>query len=97
MSCVSVRPGSPSKPGRIRLAALARSLGSPSSSASTPRRRTWVKRAEVDAGARPGVRSADAAGIAELEREVRELRRANEILKTASAFFAAAELDRKLK
>jgi transposase len=59
--------------------------------------RTWVKRAEVDAGTAPGRTSDDAARIAELEREVRELRRANEILKTASAFFAAAELDRKIK
>ncbi|ALJ18408.1 transposase [Microbacterium sp. No. 7] len=59
--------------------------------------RTWVRQAEVDAGEAPGVTTADAARIAELEREVRELRRANEILKTASAFFAAAELDRKLK
>ncbi|MFF4601128.1 IS3 family transposase [Amycolatopsis sp. NPDC001319] len=49
--------------------------------------RTWVKRAEIDAGAAPGRTSDDAARIAELEREVRELRRANEILKTASAFF----------
>ncbi|WP_408630231.1 IS3 family transposase [Amycolatopsis mongoliensis] len=51
--------------------------------------RTWVKRAEIDAGTAPGRTSDDAARIAELEREVRELRRANEILKTASAFFAA--------
>ncbi|WP_431879382.1 IS3 family transposase [Amycolatopsis sacchari] len=49
--------------------------------------RTWVKRAEIDAGASPGRTSDDATRIAELEREVRELRRANEILKTASAFF----------
>jgi transposase len=55
--------------------------------------RTWVKRAEVDGGQRPGTTSQDAARIVELEREVRELRRANHILKTASAFFAA-ELDR---
>lgn len=55
--------------------------------------RTWVKRAEIDDGARPGTTSEDAARIAELEREVRELRRANAILKSASAFFAA-ELDR---
>ncbi|WP_425452998.1 IS3 family transposase [Prauserella flavalba] len=48
--------------------------------------RTWVKRAEIDAGTAPGRTSDDAARIAELEREVRELRRANEILKTASAF-----------
>ncbi|MEN8705227.1 MAG: transposase [Nocardioides marinisabuli] len=59
--------------------------------------RTWVSRAEVDEGHRPGVSSAEAQRIAELEREVKELRRANEILRTASAFFAAAELDRKLE
>ena len=59
--------------------------------------RNWVAQAEVDQGHRPGVSSAEAQRIAELEREVRELRRANEILRTASAFFAAAELDRKLK
>ena len=45
----------------------------------------------------PGVTTAEAQRIKDLEAEVRELRRANEILKTASAFFAAAELDRKLK
>src|SRR5215210_8858820 len=59
--------------------------------------RNWVTQAEVDEGHRPGVTTEDAQRIADLEREVRELRRANEILKTASAFFAAAELDRKLK
>jgi transposase len=55
--------------------------------------RGWVAQAEVDAGTRPGVSSAESARVAELEREVRELRRANAILKSASAFFAA-ELDR---
>jgi transposase len=55
--------------------------------------RGWVAQAEIDAGARPGTTTADAARIDELEREVRELRRANAILKSASAFFAA-ELDR---
>lgn len=55
--------------------------------------RTWVKKAETDSGLRPGTTSQDAGRIAELEREVRELRRANTILKQASAFFAA-ELDR---
>ena len=55
--------------------------------------RTWVKQAETDEGLRPGVTTADAVRIAELERENRELRRANAILKSASAFFAA-ELDR---
>ncbi len=57
----------------------------------------WVKRTEVDAGTRPGTTTAEAQRIKELEREVKELRRANDILRTASAFFAQAELDRKLK
>ena len=57
----------------------------------------WVKRAEVDAGAREGVTSSEAQRMKELERENKELRRANEILKLASAFFAQAELDRRLK
>lgn len=51
--------------------------------------RTWVKQAETDEGLRPGRTSAESARIAELERENRELRRANTILKQASAFFAA--------
>jgi transposase len=55
--------------------------------------RGWVMQAEVDAGDRPGTTTGDAQRIAELERENRELRRANAILKSASAFFAA-ELDR---
>jgi transposase len=59
--------------------------------------RGWVSQVEIDEGHRPGVTTAEGQRIAELEREVKELRRANEILKTASAFFAAAELDRKLK
>ena len=57
----------------------------------------WVKKAEVDSGQRPGTTTSDAQRIKELEREVKELRRANDILKTASAFFAQAELDRRLK
>ena len=57
----------------------------------------WVKRAEVDAGTRPGTTTAEMQRIKDLERENKELRRANEILRTASAFFAQAELDRKLK
>ena len=55
--------------------------------------RKWVRRAEVDGGLRPGVTSEENAEIRRLKREVAELRRANEILKAASAFFAA-ELDR---
>ena len=54
--------------------------------------RKWVRQAEVDGGARPGVSSAEAERVKELEREVKELRRANEILKAASVFFAR-ELD----
>jgi transposase-like protein len=57
----------------------------------------WVKRHEVDSGVRDGVTTAEAQRVKELEREVKELRRANEILKLASAFFAQAELDRRLK
>lgn len=55
--------------------------------------RNWVNQAEIDAGERPGTTTGDAQRIAELEREVRELRRSNAILRSASAFFAA-ELDR---
>ena len=55
--------------------------------------RKWVRQAEVDAGQRPGVTSEDSAEIKRLKRENAELRRANEILKAASVFFAA-ELDR---
>jgi transposase len=57
--------------------------------------RLWVRRAEVDSGRRPGLTSEDRERIRELERENRELRRANEILKAASAFFAR-ELDPRL-
>jgi transposase len=49
---------------------------------------SWVKQHEIDQGARPGTKPAEAQRIKELEQEVRELRRANEILKSASAFFA---------
>ena len=59
--------------------------------------RNWVEREEIDTGARPGTTSDDAAELARLRRENAELRRANEILKTASAFFAQAELDRRLR
>jgi transposase len=57
--------------------------------------RGWVRQAEVDGGRRPGLTTAEQQRITELEREVRELRRANEILKAASAFFAR-ELDPRL-
>ena len=57
--------------------------------------RHWVRQAERDSGRRPGLRTEERARMKELEREVRELRRANEILRKASAFFAQAELDRR--
>jgi transposase-like protein len=59
--------------------------------------RKWVRQAEVDAGRRGGLTSDERARMKELERENRELRRANEILKKASAYFAQAELDRRPK
>jgi transposase-like protein len=59
--------------------------------------RSWVNKMEVDAGKRPGTTSEDTARLKELERENRELKRANEILRKAAAFFAQAELDRKPK
>lgn len=59
--------------------------------------RVWCQQAEGDTGQRAGLTSAEKDRIKELEREVRELRTANEILKKASAYFAAAELDRPFK
>ena len=58
--------------------------------------RSWVNQDQVDAGDRPGTTTADAQRIKDLEKENRELRRANQILKSASAFFAE-ELDRPSK
>jgi transposase len=57
----------------------------------------WVKKAEVDSGTRAGVPSEMAERLKALERENRELRQANEILRKASAYFAQAELDRPFK
>ena len=59
--------------------------------------RTWVRQAERDRGQRPGATTEERERIRALEREVRELRQANEILKKASAYFAVAELDRRSK
>ncbi len=61
-------------------------------SGETPR--NWVRQTERDDGARPGPTSAEKEELAQLRREVRELRQANEILRKASAYFAMAELDR---
>ena len=57
--------------------------------------RKWVRRAERDSGVRPGPKSEEGERLKALERENRELRRANEILRKAAAFFAQAELDRR--
>jgi transposase len=57
----------------------------------------WVRKHEIDTGMRDGVTSAERDRVKALEREVRELRKANEILRLASAFFAQAELDRRFK
>jgi len=59
--------------------------------------RNWVRRTQVDAGSREGVTSEERARVKDLERDNRELRRANEILRKASAYFAQAELDRRPK
>ena len=59
--------------------------------------RKWVRQVERDSGRRPGLTTDEKERLKDLEREVRELRRANEILRKASAFFAQAELDRRPK
>jgi len=59
--------------------------------------RNWVRQAERDAGKRPGLSTDERQRLKELERENRELKRANEILRLASAYFAKAELDRRAK
>ena len=64
---------------------------------STETLRRWVRQHERDIGQREGPSTVEQERIKALEREVRELRKANEILKLASAFFAQAELDRRLK
>jgi transposase len=78
-----VRPEYPSDWPAIKAVAAKLGIGS----AETLRK--WVRRAEVDGGTRPGVTSEESAELRKLRAEVRELRRANEILKAASAFFAA--------
>ena len=94
-SCVSERSGWSPRCGRSTpsdwpaICAVAEKLGI--GTAETLRK--WVRQAEVDAGTRPGLTSEEHAEIRRLKRENAELRRANEILKAASAFFAA-ELDR---
>jgi len=76
--------------GQGELARVARQLG-----VHPEALRGWVRQAEIDGGSAPGMTNGDKKRIAELEREVRELRRANDILKAASAYFAR-ELDPRL-
>jgi transposase len=64
---------------------------------STEALRKWIRQAERDTGKRPGVTTNERERMKELERENRELKRANEILRKASAYFAQAELDRRPK
>ena len=83
--------GSMARSGR-RCGRLAAKLG-----CTTETLRKWVGQAQRDAGRRPGLTTAEREQLTELERENRELKRANEILRKASAFFAQAELDRRGK
>ncbi len=76
-------------------AAITSIAGKIGSAAETLRK--WVRQAERDAGGRPGLTSSERERFKELERENRELKRANEILRKASAYFAQAELDRRPK
>ena len=85
-----VRPNYPTEWAAIGAVAAKLGVGS----AETVRK--WVRQGEVDAGQRPGVSTEEAAEVRRLRAEVKELRRANEILKAASIFFAA-ELDRPLQ
>ncbi len=59
--------------------------------------RSWVRQADIDDGHAPGVTTTESAKVKELEQEIRELKRANEILKRAASFFGGAELDRQHK
>lgn len=85
-----VRPDYPSEYAAITAVAGMLGIGSPETI------RTWLRRTQIDTGQRPGVTTEANEEIKRLKREVAELRRANEILKAASAFFAA-ELDRPHK
>jgi transposase len=85
-----VRPDYPSEYAAIESVAKQLGIGTPETL------RKWIRQDEIDVGSRSGVTSQESADLRKLRAEVRELRRANEILKAASAFFAA-ELDRPLR
>lgn len=96
MSCVSVRLGWCWRPVGILSGARVRSLGIAGELGVHPEALcAWVKRSEIDGGLGAGTTSADAQRIRELEKENRELWRANEILRKASAYFAQAEPGRR--
>jgi len=82
-----VRPDCPSDTAAMTKVAELLGIGTPETV------RNWVQQSRVDAGTRPGVTSEESAEVKRLKREIAELRRANSILKAASAFFAA-EIDR---
>jgi transposase len=86
------RQEAPEEPQRASLRRLGELTGIPADTI-----RGWVNRARVDAGEKAGVTTSEREEIRALRKELAEVKRANEILKTASAFFAAAELDRRLK
>ena len=79
------------------LAALAQTAIAAKFGCTAETLRRWVRQGERDSGVRPGPTTSEQQRIKELEREVRELRKTNEILKLASAYFAQAEFDRQLK
>jgi transposase len=85
-----VRPDYPSEYAAIQAVATKLGIGTPETL------RKWIRQADIDSGARPGVTSGESAELRKLRAENRELRRANEILKAASVFFAV-ELDRPLR
>ena len=88
-----VREHRPEYPSQwAALTSIAAKLG-----CTTETLRRWVLQADRDAGARPGLTTDERQRLKELEREVHELKRANEILRKASAYFAQAELDRRPK
>jgi transposase len=88
-----VREHGPEHPSQwAAIASIAGKLG-----CTTETLRRWVRQSERDTGTRNGLTTDERQRLKELEREVRELKRANEILRKASAYFAQAELDRRAK